>query len=702
MGTIGDASQLQALCETCKHINLEALKDAHGFVHLPSFKALMDSTSGCELCKLILEACTHYADMQGLKITAETSHLGPVRLFATGQKGVSSGMGWRNLEPLQERQLSPKVVVIVGKLKQCLPTVPSMSILLEMYALEGSAAEQAGVAKLREIESHAACEANFSRLKGWLECCRRHHVICSLEHIKPLVGSSPMPKRLIDLGLPGVTLVTPKIIDTKGRQEQYVALSYCWGPSGHLSTKKENIKDMKKSIPIESLPRTIKDAFLVARNMDVRYIWIDALCIIQDDNEEWDIEAKRMGAIYANSYFTIAATCAEQSGDGFLRPRTLNRVSIPLRLNSASEIDSNIYFRNQSDFLHDHQACVLESPLLKRAWVLQETLLSRRTVHFSSKQIYWECRCAFYAEDGMIEDADCREHAHEFLNMISILKGGIHSEQLAEMFFRIWGNILLRYSNLSITRPSDKLLALSGLASLAELVLGYRYLYGIWNFNLPYGLFWHPVNLPMVQATEWRAPSWSWAALEGAITLETFFPVEDSRIRLIDVSEDSQLRGALKIMGQIHPCYVSLDLQPQPKPCRSDRKLRNIPVTPPEYAFAEDKSKLLTYRTSTDITPYGLYGEKPGVSFLRMTEGRLMSAQDAGERNVCRFDGERGIETDFFFLRLSCADQMEFHHCRGLLLRRAVSATGAYERVGIGWSTDSLWHTTSESLVTLV
>lgn len=79
-----------------------------------------------------------------------------------------------------------------------------------------------------------------------------------------------------------------------------------------------------------------------------------------------------------------------------------------------------------------------------------------------------------------------------------------------------------------------------------------------------------------------------------------------------------------------------------------------------------------------------------------------MSAQDAVERNVCRFDRERGNEMDFFFLRLSCVDRMEFHYCRGLLLRRATSATGSYERVVIRWSTDSLWHTTSESLVTLV
>jgi hypothetical protein len=302
----------------------------------------------------------------------------------------------------------------------------------------------------------------------------------------------------------------------------------------------------------------------------------------------------------------------------------------------------------------------------------------------------------------MTEDADCREHAHEFLNMISILKGGIHSEQLAEMFFRLWGSILLRYSNLSITRPSDKLPALSELASLAERVLGYRYLYGIWNFNLPYGLFWHPVHRPMVHTTEWRASSWSWAALEGAVTFEKYFPEEDSRIRLSDGSDDSQSRGVMRITGKIHSCYVSPDLQPQPKPCRSDRKLRSIPVTPPEYAFAEDGSKLTGYHTSIGTSSYSLYGETPGVSLLRMTEGRLMSAQNAGERNICRFDGERGNETEFFFLRLSCADRMEFHHCRELLLRLVNSATDAYERVGIGWSTDSLWHTTSETLITLV
>ena len=137
MGSVVDTSDLPALCERCKHINLEALKDAHGYVHLPSFKALMNSASGCELCKLILQAFTRYAHMQGVKVTAETQRSGPVRLFATGQKGVSSGVGWRYLKPLRERQLSPIVVLTVGKLRRCLPTTPDMSTLIEMYTLKG-------------------------------------------------------------------------------------------------------------------------------------------------------------------------------------------------------------------------------------------------------------------------------------------------------------------------------------------------------------------------------------------------------------------------------------------------------------------------------------------------------------------------------------------------------------------------------------
>jgi hypothetical protein len=136
--------------------------------------------------------------------------------------------------------------------------------------------------------------------------------------IQRLTGPSFMPKRHIDLGALNALPAAPKVIYTRGRQEQYVALSYCWGPTQLLSTKTDNLGEMEKSIPVEILPQTIRDAFLVAWKLDIRYIRIDALCIIQDSEEDLHSEARRMGAIYANSYFIIAAMAAKHSREDFL------------------------------------------------------------------------------------------------------------------------------------------------------------------------------------------------------------------------------------------------------------------------------------------------------------------------------------------------------------------------------------------------
>jgi hypothetical protein len=132
-----DLSDPEILYERCNQINLEDLKGAYGCVHQPLFKALVDSASGCELCKLIAEACIHYMGRNMVEVNAETGHLGPVRLFVTDRKDSFSGMERRTLETLQGAQLSPKVVVTVGKLQQDLPISPSWSILLDMYTLKG-------------------------------------------------------------------------------------------------------------------------------------------------------------------------------------------------------------------------------------------------------------------------------------------------------------------------------------------------------------------------------------------------------------------------------------------------------------------------------------------------------------------------------------------------------------------------------------
>ncbi|CAG8975561.1 hypothetical protein HYALB_00005629 [Hymenoscyphus albidus] len=265
---MAESSDPKRLCERCNPINLEDLKGADGYMHQPSFKALVDSASGCMLCKLIAEACVHYLHEQRVNIDAATGNVGPVRLFATGRKDRLSGMEVRNFAALRERQLSQNALVTVGELTEKLVVGPSRSILLEIYALKDSSAEEAGILRLREIESHATCQANFSRLRNWLEICKRRHMMCSLEHIQQLVGKSCMPKRLIDLGAWDASSTKPRIIQTRGRQEQYVALSYFWGTVQHFRTTNENFSELQKSIPVEQLPQTIRDAFFVAQKWD--------------------------------------------------------------------------------------------------------------------------------------------------------------------------------------------------------------------------------------------------------------------------------------------------------------------------------------------------------------------------------------------------------------------------------------------------
>jgi hypothetical protein len=148
---MAEPSDPKLLCKKCNHINLEDLKGADGCVHQPSFKALVDSASGCMLCKLIAEACVDYLHRVRVNIDAATGHLGPVRLFATGQTDTSSGMELRTLAVLQERQLSQNVIVTVGKLPQKLFVKTSWSILLEMYALKGRSLQRLLLASIHLI-----------------------------------------------------------------------------------------------------------------------------------------------------------------------------------------------------------------------------------------------------------------------------------------------------------------------------------------------------------------------------------------------------------------------------------------------------------------------------------------------------------------------------------------------------------------------
>lgn len=141
-------------------------------------------------------------------------------------------------------------------------------------------------------------------ISTWIKDCQDKHSACNSGTFR-----RTLPSRVIDVGPPdGKT--PPRLCDTNGEPGDYIALSHCWGGKQPLVTTKNNICSMKTFIPWGELPNTFQDAITVTRTLGLKYIWIDSLCIVQDDAQDWEREAAKMALIFEAAYVTIAATAA--------------------------------------------------------------------------------------------------------------------------------------------------------------------------------------------------------------------------------------------------------------------------------------------------------------------------------------------------------------------------------------------------------
>jgi hypothetical protein len=202
-----------------------------------------------------------------------------------------------------------------------------------------------------------------------------------------------MPARVIDVedGHTVRLILTREI----GQVKHYVALSHCWGKVWEKLTDDEKDKwstttrakeGRMKGFQVDELLQTFRDAITVTQELGQQYLWIDSLCIIQDDPEDWKTESEKMDAVFQNAYCTIAATSAKDSTEGFLnRPEEKYSQYVIVPKSSDGKVD--ICTSIDDDFDGD----VIKGVLNQRAWVLQERALSRRTIHFTKRQTYWEC-----------------------------------------------------------------------------------------------------------------------------------------------------------------------------------------------------------------------------------------------------------------------------------------------------------------------
>ena len=228
--------------------------------------------------------------------------------------------------------------------------------------------------------------ANLQLAASWLTRCADQHESCSSSRTQDKYH----PTRLLDLKISG-DVSNIRLIETDNMMcdEPYAALSHCWGGSIPVVLKEETLQYLKEGVNLLDLPKTFRHAVALVRSLNIQYLWIDCLCIIQDSYLDWEQEASHMKDVYRNAFLTIAAAGAASSSTGCFFDRDIDLVKAITVSVSWLGVSEGKYFICDGLIWQDN---IVNAPLNQRAWVVQERLLSPRILHFGRDQIAWECR----------------------------------------------------------------------------------------------------------------------------------------------------------------------------------------------------------------------------------------------------------------------------------------------------------------------
>jgi hypothetical protein len=325
--------------------------------------------------------------------------------------------------------------------------------------------------------------------KEWMDECCKNHKDCNKKE------NNALPTRLISIAGDDLRLVSTVDWQTK---PPYSTLSHRWGDESFLKLTEQNHDSFLKVIPNEELPKTFRDAVHISQRLGLDYLWIDSLCILQGDIEDWRREAALMSSVYGGSSINIAASSAVNVHEGcFLKePYLVDGLRARISVAGSKLVRD---FRSSSVY----ELSTTGSHLATRAWAVQEKILPPRTIHFGNRGAFWECRSKI---------------ANEFLpdGFPSRLGSGLIDEAVRQDFDHYWWNIVRLYSATNLTYSQDKLPALSGIARRIHEEKGGQYIAGMWRDEDIEGQLCWRAMAPQLRPT-WRASSWSWASVDGEV-----------------------------------------------------------------------------------------------------------------------------------------------------------------------------------------
>ena len=365
--------------------------------------------------------------------------------------------------------------------------------------------------RLLLVRSMPSDKVDIRRIKYWLGECKAYH------------GSACRPTAWKDLDLLGVRMLDVKrhCIVSAPAGCQYFALSYCWGDgtkTEHLKLTTANFEQLHTPGELSKedvrVPSTIRDAIYFTECLDYKYLWVDALCIVQDNMAEMKVQLKLMDRLYKSATLTIVAATGADAWSGLAGVLSGSRSSLQF-----TELVDDINLVTASK---DYIGAIEAAAWSKRAWVLQERNLSPRLLVFTPKQVFWECNKAAWSEELQLECFDPQIRIELDTSIARFKKPHPDLSPVQRYAF-----LLAQYTPRELTNQYDALNAVQGLLNDFEAMFPEGFFWGLPESIFDTALLWDfGVYQQAPKPRRTMFPSWCWAGWQAAASFSVGSPFD--------------------------------------------------------------------------------------------------------------------------------------------------------------------------------
>lgn len=427
-----------------------------------------------------------------------------------------------------------------------------------------------------------SCERSIKRASQWFSECINSHRNCS-RYSEPQATHNK-PKRLLDL--------TPlwhgsksgiKVIETQdGNTYRYACLSHRWDHAvAQKQTTLNNLQDRLVFLDLALLPKNIRDGVLLARRLDIEYIWVDSICIIQEGDNDADknSEIAKMGSIYSNAIITIAAVAAKTSSDGCFVKDKWSDICLVVTDSKNKEYLIGARVLDMKGIADSPASFEEAYPLLKRGWVLQERLLSPRLLQCNYGEFTFECLEASHCECrsiSIIPHPGAGSQRFDKVNFTWRKRLFVQSQGARDarrdMAMTYWKCVVRTYMQLRLKETSDALPAIAGLAQYLSRYVESDYVAGLWKEFLPTEMLWFAMPVvyklsPKPRPKDTTAPSWSWTSVAMGPAIEYIncnrtvaFPTSENFLEVALKEIYCESESPLNSFGRVRLAYLRIDM----------------------------------------------------------------------------------------------------------------------------------------------